>query len=158
MGKSIFCLFKAILVTHTNGMEDNTGEGLSDGEDVCLTLPEGAPDGFTDGNTEVDGALLENALIDGAFVLVNTIATGSAVVIFNESNDPMMIANIATMTNIRQRRNLILCCFHQGRGGLIGSPMQTSSFDSSTKTASGTLKVESRSRSGLANVSSGLPF
>ena len=56
MGKSIFCLFEAILATHADGGEDGTGEGSSDGEDVGLILTEGAPVGVTDGDAEVDGA------------------------------------------------------------------------------------------------------
>ena len=96
------------------------------------------------------GEELDAVLLDGAFEATTTMtivsATGSATIPSEESNDPMMIADIATMANIRERRNLILRCFHHGRGGASGStrvPMYTSSSTSSTKTASGTLNVES---------------
>ena len=92
---------------------------------------EGGGEGLVviDGNAEVDRALLflnvgeelGAVLLDGAFEATTTMTIGS--VPSDERDKPLVIADIATMANIRQRRNLILRCFHHGRGGSIGSPM-----------------------------------
>ena len=126
--------------TEEDGAIEGGGEGLvvidENAEVDSDTEEDGAIEGggeglvVIDGNTEVDGELLfvsvgeelGAVLLDGAFEATTTMTIGSTTG-SPESNDPMIIADIATKTNIRKRRNLILRCFHQGRGGSTGSPM-----------------------------------
>jgi len=77
------------------------------------------------GAIDCDGKLLGmwvgKVLPDGASEATTTIATGDTTVPSDESSEPIIIADIATMTKIKQRRNLILGCFHQRGGGSGGS-------------------------------------
>ena len=131
--------------TEEDGAIEGGGEGLVvidenaevDGDTEEDGAIEGGGEGLVviDGNAEVDGELLfvsvgeelGAVLLDEAFEATTTMtigsATGSATIPSEERDKPLVIADIATMTNIRQRRNLILRCFHHGRGGSIGVPM-----------------------------------
>ena len=64
------------------------------------------------------GRELGTVLVEGTFVLATTVTTPS-----DERDSPLVIADIATMMNIRERSILVHRCFHRGRGGLIGSSM-----------------------------------